>query len=68
MKTKPKFVIEYLNGNLRRFAKDGRSLPIVADSMESAVIHLLGAPADSWDGNHFSKWDGKLKGRVEQVA
>lgn len=63
-----KFQIEYLNGNLKNFAKDGRSLPIKADSQESAVIKLLGGPADSWDGNHFTKWNGKLKGRVEQLA
>ena len=63
----PRYVIEYLNGNLRRFARDGRSLPVKADSQESAVIHVLGGPADSWDGNHFTMWGGKLKGRVEAV-
>lgn len=68
MNSSPRFVIEYLNGNLRRFARDGRSLPVRADSQESAVIHLLGAPAESWDGNHFTMWGGKLRGRVEQLS
>jgi hypothetical protein len=62
---KNKYVIEYLNGNLRHFAKDGRSLPIEAESAEDAVVRIFGAPADTWDGNHFTKWGGKLRARVE---
>lgn len=63
-----RFVIEYLNGNLRKMAKDGRSLPVKAASKEEAVVRVFGAPADSWDGNYFTKWSGTLRGHVEQLS
>lgn len=65
--TSPRFVIEYLNGNLRHTAKDSRSLPVRAASPEEAVVRVLGGPAESWDGNHFTMWGGKLRGRVEEM-
>ena len=67
MSTRRRFIIHYLNGNLRLMAKDGQSLPIAAKNKEDAVIQLLGAPADSWDGDYFTKWDGKLQACVEEL-
>ena len=65
------FVIHYLNGNLRKMAKDGHSRPIRAESPEQAVTFCFGMPADRWEGNHFWKWtdmpDGGLKCRIEEV-
>lgn len=65
MKTKT-FIIEYLSGNLRRYGS-GHSLPVKAASQEDAVIRVLGGAAESWDGNHFTIWGGKLRGRVEAL-
>jgi hypothetical protein len=62
-----RYIIQYLNGNLSRFARDGHSLPVKANSPEEAVIRIFGGPAESWDGNYFTKWDGKLRARVEEV-
>lgn len=66
MTTASCFVIEYLNGNLRRYG-NGHSLPVKAATMEDAVVRVFGAPAESWDGNHFTLWGGKLRARVEEV-
>jgi len=67
MSTRRRFIIHYLNGNFRLMAKDGQSLPIAAKNKEDAVIQLFGAPADSWDGDYFFKWDGKLQACVEEL-
>ena len=68
---KRRFIIHYLNGNLRKMAKDGHSLPIRAESPQQAVVFCFGMPADRWEGNHFWKWtdmpDGGLKCRIEEV-
>lgn len=64
--TPGRFVIEYLSGNLRRYARDGRSLPVRAKNQEQAVVFVLGAHAESWDGNHFTL--GRLRGRVEVMS
>ena len=68
---KRRFIIHYLNGNLRKMAKDGHSMPIRAESPEQAVTFCFGMPADRWEGNHFWKWtdDPKatLKCRIEEV-
>lgn len=66
VKTSSCFVIEYLNGNLRRYG-NGHSLPVTAATPEEAVVRVLGGPAESWDGNHFTMWAGKLRARVEEV-
>ena len=67
---KRRFIVHYLNGNLRHMAKDGHSMPIRADSPEQAVTNCFGMPADRWDGNYFWKWtdtpDGGLKCRIEE--
>lgn len=65
--TSSRFVIEYLNGNLRRYG-NGHSLPVIAASPEEAVVRVFGGPAEAWDGNHFTMFDGKLRARVEEVA
>ncbi len=67
VKTSSRFVIEYLNGNLRRYGR-GHSLPVTAATQEEAVVRVFGGPAETWDGNHFSMWGGKLRARVEEVA
>ena len=68
---KRRFIIHYLNGNLRKMAKDGHSLAIRAESPQQAVVFCFGMPADRWEGNHFWKWtdmpDGGLKCRIEEV-
>lgn len=66
VKTSSRFVIEYLNGNLRRYG-NGHSLPVTAATPEEAVVRVFGGPAESWDGNHFTMWGGKLRARVEEV-
>jgi hypothetical protein len=69
---KRRFVVHYLDEQLRRMAKDGHSLAIRAKSREQAVVFLFGAPADRWDGDCFWKWtdmpDGGLKCRIEEVT
>ena len=69
---KRRFIVHYLDKQLRRMAKDGHSLAIRAESPEQAVVFLFGMPADRWDGNCFWKWtsnpDGGLKCRIEEVA
>jgi len=67
MTSSSRYVIEYLNGNLRSYGK-GHSLPVKASSMEDAVIRVFGGPADKWDGNHFTMFGGKLRARVEELA
>lgn len=62
-----RYVIHYLNGNLRTTARDGRSLPVLASCPADAVVRVLGGPADpdSWTGaGRFTKWDGRLRARV----
>jgi hypothetical protein len=66
VKTSSRFVIKYLNGNLRRYG-NGHSLPVVAATPEEAVLRVFGGPAETWDGNHFTMWGGKLRARVEEV-
>ena len=69
---KRRFIIHYLNGNLRKMAKDGHSMPIRAESPEQAVTFCFGMPADRWEGNHFWKWTDRpetaLKCRIEEVV
>jgi hypothetical protein len=69
---KRRFIVHYLDEQLRQMAKDGHSLAIRAVSREQAVVFLFGAPADRWDGNCFWKWtdrqDGGLKCRIEEVT
>ena len=69
---KRRFIIHYLDKQLRSMAKDGHSMPICADSPEQAVTFCFGMPADRWDGNYFWKWtsepDGGLKCRIEEVT
>ena len=69
---KRRFIVHYLDQQLRRMAKDGHSLAIRAESPEQAVVFLFGMPADRWDGNCFWKWtdkpDGGLKCRIEEVT
>ena len=67
VKTSSRFVIEYLNGNLRRYG-NGHSLSVSAVTPEEAVVRVFGGPAESWDGNHFTMWGGKLRARVEEVC
>jgi hypothetical protein len=66
VKTSSRFVIEYLNGNLRRYG-NGHSLPVTATTPEEAVVRVFGGPAESWDSNRFTMWGGKLRARVEEV-
>ena len=67
-----RFIIHYLDKQLRRMAKDGHSMPIRAESPEQAVTCCFGMPADRWEGNYFWKWtsepDGGLKCRIEEVT
>ena len=69
---KRRFIVHYLDRQLRRMAKDGHSLPIRAESPEQAVTFCFGMPADRWEGNYCWKWtdmpDGVLKCRVEEVT
>ena len=69
---KRRFIVHYLDRQLRRMAKDGHSMPIHAESPEQAVTFCFGMPADRWDGNYFWKWTDRpetaLKCRIEEVT